>query len=165
MTAVATRKRSRKKPDADELIAQWRDHPGGMISLLQAIQAAYGYLPEDVLRRVSERTNTPLSTIYSLATFYARFTLKPRGKYEIRVCVGTGCHVRGAKKVLDAFRRELGIEPGNTTDDGMFSLECVACLGGCAMGPVVSVGEKIYGQMTPAKVPDLLESLKGGRRK
>jgi len=165
MTAVATRKRSRRKPDLDDLIAQWRDRPGGMIGLLQAIQAAYGYLPEEALRTVSEKMDTPLSAIYSLATFYARFTLKPRGKYEIRVCVGTACHVRGAGEVLEAFTRELGIEPGDTTDDGMFSLERVACLGACAMAPVVSVGEKIYGHMTPAEVPDLLKRLRGGKKR
>ena len=118
-----------------------------MTGLLQEVHAAFGYLPEDVLRVLSERTGTPVSLLYSLATFYASFRLEPRGEHHVCVCVGTACHVRGAAKVVDSLERELGVTSGGTTPDRKFTLDTVNCVGACAMGPVVLVDGEYHGQI------------------
>ncbi len=129
-----------------------------LVPILQDINALYNYLPEQALRLVSEELEVPMGQVYHVATFYKSFSLEPRGRHHIRVCMGTACHVRGAPRVLDAIQRNLGIEPGQTSSDGEYSLETVACLGACAMGPVVVVDEE-YHSTTPSKVEALLEQV------
>lgn len=130
--------------------------PSHIIPLLQRLQDAYGYVPREVALAVAEKTGLPASRIFGVATFYAQFHLKPRGRHTIRCCRGTACHVRGGKSVLDALKRELAVEEGGTTEERRFTLEGVACLGTCFLAPVVMVDNDYYGQMTPDRVSDVL---------
>jgi NADH:ubiquinone oxidoreductase subunit E len=131
---------------------------GALLPILQDIQEGFGWLPENVLRYVSERINIPLGRIYRLATFYNAFSLTPRGKYLVRVCMGTACYVKGANRILEAFQKELGIEAGQITKDKQFSLETVNCLGCCGQAPVVTVNDEIFGYFKQTKVPKLIEA-------
>jgi NADH-quinone oxidoreductase subunit E len=128
-----------------------------LIAVLQDINHELGYLPEPALRYVSRRVKVPLIAVYHVATFYKAFSLKPRGKHVIRVCLGTACHVRGAQQVLEAIKGKLQIEPGQTTPDHKFTLETVNCLGTCALAPVVTIGQKYSGNMTAPKVNQALK--------
>ena len=129
-----------------------------LLSVLQDIQAKYGYLPEEKLIETAETLDMPLIDVYGVATFYKSFSLTPKGRHQVKVCLGTACHVRGANRVIREMERKLGIVPGETSEDGEFSLETVMCLGCCAIGPVVVVDGKYYGQMTPAKVESILRT-------
>jgi NADH-quinone oxidoreductase subunit E len=129
-----------------------------LVSILQDVQAEYSYLPEEALVEVSQALETPLSQVYSVATFFKAFSLEPRGRYLINVCLGTACHVRGAVKVLEAIERELDIKAGRTTKDLKFTLETVNCVGCCALGPVVIIDEEYYGQVKTDKVKALLKN-------
>ena len=129
-----------------------------LISILQDIQAEYNYLPKDALMEVSQDLDAPLSQVYSVATFFKSFSLKPRGRHLINVCLGTACHVRGARRVLETMERELGISSGETTENFKFTLETVNCVGACALGPIVIIDEQYSGQMKTDKVKLLLES-------
>jgi NADH-quinone oxidoreductase subunit E len=128
----------------------------GLISILQDIQAEERYLPEEALRMVSSYLGIPLIQIYGVATFFKAFSLEPRGEHTASVCMGTACHVRGAPAVLDELKRQLGIEPGQTTKDMSYTLETVNCVGACALGPVVVIDDKYQAEMRPGKVKRLL---------
>lgn len=128
-----------------------------LMAVLEDVQARYRYLPKDALILISERMGVPLSQAYSVATFYNAFSLKPKGKHIINVCLGTACMVRGSRKVLERISGRLGIEPGETTKDGEFTLEMVYCLGACALGPITVVDGEYFGQMTASRVDGLLE--------
>ena len=132
---------------------------GDIIPLLQRLQNEYGYLPRDVILEVARQTGLPTSRIYGVATFYAQFYLKPHGRHTIRCCRGTACHVRGGKKVIDAARRTLGIDDGETTEDMQFSLETVACLGACALSPVIVVDGRYCGKVTPRRAEEILRRM------
>ncbi len=132
-----------------------------LLSVLQDIQAKYGYLPEEKLIETSETLDMPLIDVYGVATFYKSFSLTPRGRHQVKVCLGTACHVRGATRIGKEVGRKLGIGPGETSEDGEFSLETVMCLGCCAIGPVVVIDGKYYGQVTPTKVESILRTIKG----
>ena len=129
----------------------------GLIGMLGDVQNEYGYLPKEILIDIAGKLNAPLSTVYSLATFYKAFSLKKRGKYLISLCMGTACHVRGAARILDEIERKLDIKTGQTTKDRKFTLETVNCLGCCAIGPVMMIGDKYYGQLTARKIDSILE--------
>ena len=131
-----------------------------LISILQDIQSEFRYLPEEAIRQVAKGLALPLIQVYAVASFFKAFSLEPRGKHSIQVCLGTACHVRGAPAVLDELERELGIKAGHTTDDMQFTLVTVNCLGACALGPIVVLDEKYYGQMTAGKVKKMLANLK-----
>jgi NADH-quinone oxidoreductase subunit E len=131
-----------------------------LIPLLQEIQDIYGYLPENALEYLSKFMSIPMSRVYAVVTFYSHFYLKRRGKNIVRICRGTACHVRGGKNVQKAIENRLGIGDGQTTPDFKYTLETVACLGACALGPVVLVGEQYFGKMTTSKVLSLLETVK-----
>jgi NADH:ubiquinone oxidoreductase subunit E len=135
-----------------------------LIPILQEIQEAYGYLPAGVLRWVSGRTGIPASRMYGVITFYAQFYLEPHGKHTVRCCRGTACHVRGGKKIINAVRAQLGIEDGETTADMLFSFETVACLGACALSPVMVVDNVYHGKMTPRVAEQILQQLKQGEK-
>jgi NADH-quinone oxidoreductase subunit E len=128
-----------------------------LISALEEIQSRYRYLPREAMILVSERMGVPLGQVYSVATFYNAFSLKPRGKHKICVCTGTACHVRGTVSILNHLESKLGIHPGETTHDREFTLETVNCLGCCALGPVVVLDDEYEGQMTPKKADKLLK--------
>ena len=131
---------------------------GTLISILQDIQAEYNYLPREALMQVSQGLEVPLSQVYSVATFFKAFSLTPRGRHLLNVCLGTACHVRGAVRVLEDIERELGIKPGKTTEDLRFTLETVNCVGACALGPIVIIDGEYSGQMKTGKVKPLLEN-------
>jgi len=141
------------------IMNNYHSQPEFLLAILQDIQSVYNYLPSDILRFVSQQLNVPLSKVYGIATYYTAFSLKPRGKYVINVCMGTACHVRGAGMILDALTRHLEIAPGETTKDMMFSLETVNCLGACALGPVIVSNDKYFGKMTVSRVEETLEKL------
>ena len=133
--------------------------PGSLIAILQATQDVYGYLPLDVLDYISARTGTPMATIMGVATFYAQFRLEPIGKYLIMLCQGTACHVNGSELISSAISDELGIDNGQTTEDGLFSIKHVACLGCCSLSPVMMVNGQTYGSLTPDKARKVLRKL------
>ena len=153
--------------EADETRAQldgvFRKYGGKrpeLIPILQDVQSVLGYLPPAALAAVAKFLRVPESVVYGVVTFYAQFYLTRQGKHKIRVCLGTACHVRGGNQILETVKRKLGIGAGQTTEDYQFSLERVACVGSCALGPVVVANEKVHGRMTPRKTDKLLEKLK-----
>jgi NADH-quinone oxidoreductase subunit E len=140
----------------EAIIGRFDSDRGQLVSILQDIQGEYRYLPKDALEKVSQILDIPLSQVYSVATFFRAFSLKPRGLHIIKVCLGTACHVRGANRILERAALDLGIDPGETTDDLAFTLETVNCLGCCALGPVVVVDETTFGQMKTDRVAPML---------
>jgi NADH:ubiquinone oxidoreductase subunit E len=144
----------------DSLIDNYVNKKEQLISLLQDIQAEFDYLPQDVLIKVSQKLDIPLSQVFSVATFFRAFSLKPRGRHLVTVCLGTACHVRGGQRLVDKMERDYGIKPGETTEDLRFTLETVNCLGCCALGPVVSINGKYESQMTPDKLDRVLKGYK-----
>jgi len=149
----------------DALIKEQKDSLGGTLSVLTGIQAKYGYLPEAALRRVAEATDHPLTDIYAVATFYRAFSLKPRGKHVVSVCLGTACHVRGASKIIEEFSAQLGIKPGETTVDKKFTLETVNCLGACALGPTVMLDGRYFSHVSVAGVRNIINQVRAGRQR
>lgn len=139
-----------------ELLAGYRGKPGALIPVLQKVQEMYGYLPKDVMGQVAEGLNLPLSQVYGVATFYAQFHLKPRGRNIIRVCLGTACHVRGAGKMLEKIQDSIGVGAGETTENLRYTLEPVACIGACGLAPVMMINDDTHGRLTPDKIPSLL---------
>jgi NADH-quinone oxidoreductase E subunit len=131
-----------------------------LIPLLQAVQERFGFLPEEALDAIGKHLGVSTAKVYGVATFYNQFRLKPVGTHTVRVCRGTACHVRGSKLLLDTFSGELGINPGETTPDGEFTLETVACLGACSIAPVVTVNEDFHGAVQPREVGKLLKQYK-----
>ena len=148
--------------DIDEIsaiIRQETQNDGSPISALENIQARYRYLPPEALILVSARFGVPLSQVYSVATFYHVFSLKPKGRHSLHVCMGTACHVRGSPQILDRLQIKLGVKPGGTTRDRLFTLETVNCLGACALGPIVVADDEYAGQMTAQKADALLRRI------
>ena len=135
-----------------------------LIPLLQQIQTAYGYLPRGVLMEMSKRTGIAASQIYGVATFYEQFYFEPRGRHTVKCCRGTACHVREGTKVIDAIKAELNLQEGETTEDKEFTFETVACLGVCALAPVIVIDGAYHGQMTPGRVKTVLAELSAGRK-
>jgi NADH-quinone oxidoreductase subunit E len=142
----------------DAIIDKYNGEANYLIQILLEIQAENHWLPGEALEKVGKRLNIPFSRIQNVATFYKAFSLVPKGRHEIHVCLGTACHVRGAPRVLDTVQEVVGIKPGETDSDLKFSLETVACLGCCALGPVMEVDGKYHGKMVPAKVAEILKN-------
>jgi len=142
----------------DAIVAKYDDDPAGkVIGALQDVQNTYNYLRQDVMMYLSEKSGVSLSRLYAVARFYGAFSLKPRGENIIKVCLGTACHLKGGGNIVSAITRKLGIEDGETTDDGKFTLENVHCLGACALAPIVTVNEKYYGDVNINKMMDVIE--------
>lgn len=131
-----------------------------IIEALHEVQNLYGYISSDAQKCLSKYLNVPMSEIYGIITFYSRFTLKPKGKYNIQVCLGTACYVKGSKKILEAFEKELNIKSGDITSDGMFSLEEVRCIGACGLAPAIVINEEVYGKITEDNVHQIIEKYK-----
>ncbi len=146
----------------DAIIGEYRDKPGGLIPALQTAQALFGYLPETVIRKIADGFGKPVSEVAGVVTFYSFFTLHPRGKFVVRVCLGTACYVRGGKEVLDAFKKKLEIDVGETTPDRMFSLEVGRCFGACGMAPVVMVNDDVHQRVKPALVGEMVNQILSG---
>jgi NADH-quinone oxidoreductase subunit E len=141
---------------AESLIERFRGKRGALIPLLQAIQAEYGYVPRETIQPVAEALELFPSDVFGVLTFYAQFYLEPRGQFIIKVCQGTACHVMGSSDLVDYLRRQLSIEDGGTTADGVFTLERVACLGCCGMAPVLAVNDEFHGNFTVQQLDQLL---------
>jgi NADH-quinone oxidoreductase subunit E len=137
-----------------------RHQDGSLITLLQSAQDTYGYIPEKAIHYISELVDIPSSEIYGVITFYSQFRLKPMGKHIIKICEGTACHVNGAKGILAALHEELNITLGETTNDGLFSLLSVACLGCCALAPVMMINEETFGNLIPDKIKKIIREFK-----
>ena len=144
----------------EDILSRREGKPSELIEVLQDIQEAEGYLSEDAMSLVSERLGVPLIEVYRVANFYKAFSLCPRGRHLITVCMGTACHVRGAPRMLDEVIGQLGVEPGETTEDGVFTVETVNCLGACALGPVVVLDGRYHDHMTPRKLRKLVQSVR-----
>ncbi len=140
----------------DKIIADHRGKPGALIPVLEQVQEVCGYLPRAIQAVVSDGLNIPLANVYGVVTFYSFFTMIPRGKHVIRVCLGTACYVRGGQNILDRMSQILKIEPGGCTEDRNFSLETVRCLGACGLAPVVVIDADTHGQVKPAKLEQVL---------
>lgn len=146
----------------DQLSGVLRRFPAdrsSLIPILQAVQHVFGYIPPEAMAGVAAYLNVPETAVYGVATFYAQFYLTPQGKHRIKVCQGTACHVRGGTRIMHAVKKALGVSPGETTADFLFSLERVACFGSCALAPVMVVDGKVHGRMTPQRAMALLEGL------
>jgi len=153
---------------AEEIVRKYDSSHDSLISILQDVQSEYSYLPESIIKLVARKLELPLIQVYGVATFFKAFSLKPRGKHLLSVCLGTACHVRGAPAVLDEVERELSIKPGETSEDMQFTLETVNCLGACALGPIIVVDGEYHGQIVPGKVQATInrckKSPKGGKK-
>ncbi|MEE4199014.1 MAG: NADH-quinone oxidoreductase subunit NuoE [Bacteroidales bacterium] len=143
-----------------EICKSFNNEPRELINVLHKTQEHFGYLPAEVQEVVAQELNVPVAKVYGVVTFYSFFTMLPKGKYPISICTGTACYVRGADNVLQEFKRQLGIEVGETTEDGEFSLSCLRCVGACGLAPVVLVGDKTYGRVAPDGVKAILDEYK-----
>jgi len=142
----------------DEAIEEHRSQPGGLIPVLQIAQGIFGYLPLEVLKRISLGMDKPFTEVAGVVGFYSFFSTQPRGRYLIRVCLGTACYVRGGKRVLEALKRELGIEVGETTEDKLFSLEVARCFGACGLAPVITINDDVHQRVKESRIRELLAS-------
>ena len=142
---------------ANKIIEEYRGQRGALVPILQEINSTFNYLPEKILRYISQELDIPLTLMYRAATFYKAFSLKPVGEHKVTVCTGTTCHVKGAPRILDTLERELGIRTGDTTEDMNFTLDTVNCLGCCGLAPVTTVGEDLHGKVTQANLPKIIE--------
>lgn len=145
-----------EKSRVDEIIERYGNEEANLIPILQDVQKEYNWLPQDMLTYIAQKLNLSLVDLFGVATFYKSFSLKPRGKHLITVCLGTACHVRGGPRILREIERRINIDPGETTEDKQFTLETVNCLGCCAIGPIVVIDGEYYGQMNTKKVVSLL---------
>jgi NADH:ubiquinone oxidoreductase subunit E len=146
------------KKDIAAICASHKDEPSPLMVVLSEIQKKYGYIPLDVQEIVSQEMGIPVSDIYGVVTFYNFFSLDPKGKYVIGVCLGTACYVKGSEPIIEKFEQILGVKPGQTTKDGLFTIEAIRCMGACALAPAVSVNGKVYPQMSVDKVDGLIAS-------
>lgn len=153
-----TSDKQQMKETIEKILKKYGHDKAWLVSILQDVQAELFYLPQESLTEVSRGLEVPLTRVYSVATFFKAFSLKPRGRHVVNVCLGTACHVRGAVKVLESIQRKLDIKPGDTTADARYTLETVNCLGACALGPMVVVDGKYHGQMTSDKIDSILDS-------
>lgn len=143
-----------------EVIDEYKDREGSLIQILHMAQGIYGYLPLELQRFIAEKLNKPLSEVSGVVTFYSFFSTEPRGENTIRVCLGTACYVRGGKKIIEKLREILGVEVGGTTADGRFSLEVMRCIGACGLAPAMTINDKVYKQVNPDKLRNILEQYK-----
>ena len=154
--ALTQQQIAEKTAELEAYISENLDVQGVLIPVMQKAQELFGYLSFETMELISERLDVPVSEIYGVATFYALFSLKPKGEYIISVCTGTACYVKGAQAVLDEVKKQLGIESGETTEDGKFSIQDTRCLGCCGLAPVMTINNDVYGRLDPADVKDIL---------
>lgn len=143
-----------------DICKSFDNNNGELINVLHKVQGTFGYLPAEVQEVVAQELNVPVAKIYGVVTFYSYFTMLPKGKHPISVCTGTACYVRGAEKVLEEFKKELQINVGETTSDGKFSISCLRCVGACGLAPVVMVGDKTYGRVSPEMIKEIIAEYK-----
>ena len=148
------------QPKLDAILSRYEGGAADLIPVLQDVQDEFNYLPKDELKVVAGRLQVPLTQVYSVATFFKMFSLEPKGRHQVRVCLGTACHLRGGQRLVETVSRRLGVETGHATEDLQFSLETVGCLGSCAQAPVMMVDDKYYGRSSVDKVPKILKLYK-----
>ena len=141
-----------------DICQSFDNQEGELINVLHKTQESFGYLPPEVQQVIAKELNISQAKVYGVVTFYTFFTMKPKGKHKISVCMGTACYVRGAEKVVDELKKELNIKVGEITPDGEFSLDCLRCVGACGLAPVMLIGEKVYGRIEPKDVKGILDS-------
>ncbi|MGQ1891717.1 NADH-quinone oxidoreductase subunit NuoE family protein [Thermophagus sp. OGC60D27] len=146
-----------KVQELKDICKKFNNEPGELINVLHQAQNLLGYLPAEVQEIVAEELNVSVAHVYGVVTFYSFFSMLPKGKHPISICMGTACYVRGAEKVLDEFKRRLDIKVGETTPDGKFSLSCLRCVGACGLAPVITIGERVYGRVSPEDVKKILD--------
>ncbi|MFZ7102973.1 MAG: NAD(P)H-dependent oxidoreductase subunit E [Peptococcaceae bacterium] len=144
----------------DEIISKYKGQAGSLIPVLHKAQGIFGYLPEEVQIYIADGLNLPLSEVYGVVSFYSLFTTVPRGKYVINVCLGTACYVKGSGRIMDNLKKELGLEIGETTEDGLFTLEGCRCIGACGLAPVLTVNDQVHGRLTEDDVSRLIRLYK-----
>lgn len=146
-------------PKMQEILNTYVQDKSNLIQILNEVQEYYGYVPEKAMLAISDYLSIPMAEIYGVVTFYARFTLKPKGKYHIAVCLGTACFVKGSEKILDRVKERLGIDVGETTADGNFSIEATRCIGACGLAPVFTVNGEVYGKATVKMMDEVLDKI------
>jgi NADH-quinone oxidoreductase subunit E/NADP-reducing hydrogenase subunit HndA len=146
----------KKLQELKDVCKSFNNEKGELINVLHKAQGIFGYLPAEVQEVIAKELNVSVAHVYGVVTFYSFFTMTPKGEHPVSVCLGTACYVRGANKVLDEFRRNLNIQVGETSADGKFSLSCLRCVGACGLAPVVLVGDKVYGRVSPEGVKDII---------
>ncbi len=144
------------------ICAEFENKESELINVLHKVQGKLGYLPAEVQEVVAKELKTSIARVYGVVTFYSYFTMIPKGEFPISICMGTACYVRGAEQVLSEFKRQLKVEVGESTPDGLFSLNCLRCVGACGLAPVVTVGEKVYGRVAPTQVKEIIADYKNG---
>lgn len=147
------------KKEVYEILSVFKQDKQNLITILNEVQEKYGYIPKIAQSEISEYLGIPLAEVYGVITFYSRFTLVPKGKYNISICLGTACFVKGSKEILERAKQRLGIEEGKTTEDGMFSLDTTRCVGACGLAPVFTVNNEVYGKATVKKLDEVLDEL------
>ena len=145
------------KEQLEEIIAKYKDTPGALIPVLHEAQELYGYLPFEVQKIIADGLDIPVAKVYGVVTFYSQFSLTPKGKYRISVCLGTACYVKGAAEILDKLKERLSIDVGECTDDGLFSLDSCRCIGACSLAPVVTINEEVYGKLVPEDIDGIID--------
>ncbi len=146
--------------ELNELLSKYEQDKSNLIQILNQVQEKYGYISEESQKEISEYLGISMAEVYGVITFYSRFTLKPKGKYNIAVCLGTACFVKGSEKVLDKVKQILKIDVGQTTEDGLFSIEATRCIGACGLAPVFTVNDEVYGKATPEMVEEVIKKIK-----
>ena len=144
----------------EEICESYAHEPSPLMMILSAVQKKYGYIPLEVQQIISDKTGIPVAEIYGVVTFYSFFSLKPKGKYVLGICLGTACYVKNSQQVVDKFSSLLGIQPGETTKDGLFTIEAIRCIGACALAPAMSINGKVYPKVTPDQVGKIIEEYK-----
>ena len=154
-TMCADAKEKAEKLDA--IIAKYKNTQGALIPVLHEAQEVYGYLPLEVQRDIAEKLNIPLAEVYGVVSFYTQFSINPKGEYQINVCMGTACYVKGSKNILERLAKELDVKVGSTTKDGRFTLRDTRCLGACGLAPVIMINDDVYGRLVPDDIPAIIE--------
>ena len=141
----------------EQVIEDHKDMQGALIPVLHEAQSIFGYLPMEVMQKIADGLDLPVAKVYGVATFYSQFSLEKKGKYRINVCMGTACYVKGSGDLLNKFRERLGIEVGECTEDGLFSLESCRCIGACGLAPVITINDEVYGRLTEADIDGIID--------
>lgn len=160
MTELKNKLNSTQIDQIKEICKSFNNEKGELINILHKTQSVFGYLPPEIQEVIAEELKESVAKVYGVVTFYSFFTMQPKGKYPVSVCLGTACYVRGAEKILEEFEKQLNIEVGETTPDGKFSLTCLRCIGACGLAPVAMVGDKTYGRLTPDDVKGIIDEYK-----
>ena len=156
LTSVEFTDNPQLRAQLDEVIEQHKGEGGALMPIMQKAQEIYGYLPPEVQKHIAIKMGIPVSEVFGVATFYSQFLLNPKGQHPVSVCLGTACYVKGSGLLMEKLEEELGISGDGVTDDGKFSLEATRCIGACGLAPVLTVGEDVYGRLTPDDIPGLI---------